>query len=119
MSLRTAVTDMVDALTGAGISAAADPQELNLPAVWVQLSTVAENLLSGDITVTLKLNLIAGDAGTLAALDTLSDLYQQVIGVVTPNTDTDTTTVTVQLPDNPTSPMPALQLTVATPETLT
>jgi hypothetical protein len=111
MSLKTAVTDMVDALTFAGIAAAADPQDLNLPAVWVQLSTVAENLLSGDVTVTLKLNLIAGDTGTL---DTLSTLYDRVLGVVTPNTATDTTVVAVQLPDNPSAPMPALQLTVET-----
>lgn len=118
MSLATAVLDLVDALNAAGIPAAADAGEVNLPGVWVQLDRVAENLLSGGITVTLRLFLIAGDTGTAAALDTLSTLYRQVLTVVTPNTDADTTTAAVQLPDNPSTPLPALQLTVDALDTI-
>jgi hypothetical protein len=119
MSLRSAVEDLVAALTAAGISAAADPGELNLPGVWVQLESVAHTLLSGGVTVRLRLYCVAGDTGTLNALDQLSPLYEAVCGVVTPNTDTDTTTVGVQLPDNPTTPMPSLQLSVDVLDNLT
>ena len=119
MSLRSAVEDMVAALNAAGITAAADPGELNLPGVWVQLESVAHTLLSGGVTVRLRLYCIAGDAGTLNALDQLSALYVSVCELVTPNTDTDTTAVGVQLPDNPSSPMPALQLSVDVLDTLT
>lgn len=119
MSIKTAVTDLVDALNGAGIDAAADPQDLTPPGVWVQLESIDHNLLSGDVTVRLRLYLIAGDTGTLNALDTLSTLLRRVLRIVDPNTDQPTTGESVYLPDNPSTPLPALRINIDTLETLT
>lgn len=119
MTLADAVNDVAAALVAAGIPASADPQNLTPPGVWVQLDTIAHPYLSGHVTARLKLAVIVGDAGTDHALTALSDLYARCVDVVTPNTDVDTRTLGVYLPDNPTTPLPALQYTVDVPAALT
>lgn len=119
MSIKSAVQDLVDALNAAGVPASADAQEVNPPAVWVQLASIAHDRLDGGGTFRLRLYLVAPDAGTTAALDTFAEWLPQVLAVVTPNTDVDTDAVSVSLPDNPSTPLPALQLTIDTLDTLT
>lgn len=118
MGLKSAVSDLVEALNGYGVPAASDPQDLNPPAVWVQLVSVAHDRLDGGGTFRLRLYLVAPDAGTDAALDTFDEWLPRVLAVVTPNTDTDTEAASVYLPDNPSTPLPALQLTVSTTDSL-
>jgi hypothetical protein len=117
MALREELELLVEALRGAGISADLDPQNLTPPAVWVQLESIAHTLLSGGTVLRCRLYLIVGDNPAGTVLDHIDTLLYLVLGVVTPNTDTDTTTETVALPDNPT-PLPALRLTVDLPTTL-
>lgn len=118
VSVKTAVSDLVDAFNAAGVPAASDPQNLSPPAVWVQLASIAHDRLDGGGTFRLRCYLIAPDTGTDAALDTFTEWLPQVLAVVTPNTDVDTEAASVYLPDNPSTPLPALQLTVSTLDTL-
>ena len=118
MSLGSAVAHLVAALTAAGIAATADPRDLTPPGVWVMLSEFDHVLLSGGITCRLRLVCVVGDVGTLDALDALSDLLNAVTGVVTPNAGVPSTAVPVYLPDNPSTPLPGIQLTVDVLDTL-
>jgi hypothetical protein len=117
MSVKTAVTDLVEAFNAYGVPAASDPQDLNPPAVWVQLASIAHDRLDGGGTFRLRCYLVAPDTGTDAALDTFAEWLPKVLAVVQPNTDTDTEAASVYLPDNPSTPLPALQLTVNTLDT--
>lgn len=118
MSLGSAVQGLVDALVSAGIAATADPRDLTPPGVWVMLSELEHTLLSGGVSVRLRMVVVVGDTGTLDALDALSELVGRVVEVVTPNAGVPTTAVPVYLPDNPTTPLPGLQLTVDVLDTL-
>jgi hypothetical protein len=117
MALREELTALVDALRAGGVPADLDPQNITPPAVWVQLESIAHTLLSGGTVLRCRLYLIVGDAPAATVLDTIDALLGSVLDVVTPNTDTDTTTEVVALPDNPT-PLPALRLTVDLPTSL-
>jgi hypothetical protein len=114
LSVKTAVTDLVEALNAYGVPAASDPQNLTPPCVWVQLASIAHDRLDGGGTFGLRLYLIAPDSGTDAALDTFAEWLPRVLAVVDPNTDRDTEAASVYLPDNPSTPLPALQLNVST-----
>lgn len=118
MSIKTAITDLVETFNAYGVPAAADPQELTPPGVWVQLQSFALDQLDGAAAYRLRCYLVAPDSGTDAALDTFATWLPRVFAVVTPNTDTDTEAAAVYLPDNPSTPLPALQFTVVTTDTI-
>jgi hypothetical protein len=116
MALREELDLLVTALRDAGLNADLDAQNLTPPAVWVQLESIAHSILSGGMVLRCRLYAIVGDGPTGTVLDNLDALYETVLDVVTPNTDTDTTVAGVVLPDTST-PLPALQLTVDLPTT--
>lgn len=111
MSLGATLGDLVDTLNAAGIETTLDPQNLNPPGVWVQLQSIQHNILAGQKTIRARLYLVAGDAPADVVLANLDELLADVESLVTPNTDVDTESVAVTLP-NDSTPLPSLQLTV-------
>lgn len=82
-ALHTALTGVVDVLTAAGINAALDPRDLNLPGVWVTVHDITDPTLCGGYDVRAQLCLIAGDFATATALQHLGALLDAVAAVVT------------------------------------
>lgn len=108
--------ELVDALKGADPSGeiirsvSIDPDELQLPGVWVRFDGLTDNLLAG-VTVNLTLFLIVPNAGGIKrVLAALAGLRNTVLPVVRtyggPNGPT--TRSSVLLPGTTPTPMPAL-----------
>lgn len=76
------VDALLTTLAAAEISAAADPADLDTPGVLVAVDTISPNLMSGDGTVTLRLNLCVANGGWRDALSGLDDLLAAVSDVV-------------------------------------
>lgn len=105
------LSDVVYALTDEGITATIDPRDLNPPGVLVELESIAHNLLCGSVTTRVRLFCVVPDTGAATALREAAELLTRVLGVVTPNTELDSTYEAVVLPDSPT-PLPAILLRV-------
>ncbi len=82
-TLHKALTGIVDVLTAAGVNAAVDPRDLNLPGVWVTVHDITDPTLCGDYSVRAQLCLIVGDFGTATSLHHLDGLLAAVADVVT------------------------------------
>lgn len=111
LGITAVVQSVVDALTAAGLNASADPAGLNLPGVWVGVESISPELLSGDGTVTLRLNACVPNTVYLDALTMLDELLADVLDVV--DSEGDITPITVALPDG--QAVPSYQLNVLRP----
>lgn len=92
-------------------SVSLNPDEINLPGIWIRFDGLDDNLLAG-VTVKLTLHLIVGNAGgfkrVLAQLAAMRNLVKPaVVRYGGPNGPT--TRTSVILPGN-TTPMPALAM---------
>lgn len=100
---------LVELLEGAGVQASLDPADLNVPAVWIALDSVAQANLAGRLELRCLLFLIVGDADTTRAMASLGQLHAKVLQVITP--DGPVVTQGVVMPGDPT-PLPALRVPV-------
>ena len=103
-----ALTDVVDELVVGGVRATLDPAELNLPSCWVTVDSITPELLSGDGTVRVRVNLLVPDAAHPDALQLLDELLGDVLTIVDPE-DT-ITPESVGLPNGATVPSYRLNL---------
>lgn len=95
-----------DQLDAAGINAAIEPADLNLPGVIVYPSAFGWRLGPGPIEVEVELLLVAGQVRALDALDQLDDLAERVAAVL-PIGDLDA--VMVNLSSQSADVLPALR----------
>lgn len=100
--------DLVDTLVAAGLRAAVDPADLNLPGVLVTLDGIDYDVLDG-YTLATRLVLVVPDNGHVRSLAALATLLNQVVDVIDPAGRV--TAGTTVLPGNP-SPLPALSVPV-------
>lgn len=101
-------------------SASIDPADLgSLPGAWVQLRGLDNPTLDASMVLTVQVSLIVEDTdGGARAAQALIDLYAAVVpGVLTP--DGAVTFAGVQLPSNPTAPLPAITFPVDIPANAT
>lgn len=105
------LSDLVYVLTDAGIDATIDPRDLNPPAVLVELESIAHNLLSGGVTTRVRLFCVVPDLGLPSALREAARLMSDVLAVVEPNTEMDSTFEAISTPDGG-GPLPAILMRV-------
>lgn len=109
--LRTALSEVAEALTAAGVPSALDPRDVTLPGAWVQLLTLDHDMLCGDLTALVGVDLISPDVGTLEALDQLGAMLPRALSVLGVNAGTPTVARTILLPDSATA-YPALRVSL-------
>lgn len=66
----------------APVSVEYDPAKLIVPGVWVRVDTVTRRRLSGDITFTVSLHLIAADTDEVMVRDHLAPLWNHVLPIL-------------------------------------
>lgn len=108
-----AVDDLRLLLQDVGVQASLDPADLNLPGVWLTVETIQAWTVRGTLRLTCALYLIAPNVDPVRALEELTDLYNTVRTVLTP--DGPVALQGVILPSAPTEPMPALRVPVYLP----
>ncbi|WP_024794196.1 hypothetical protein [Tomitella biformata] len=79
---------VIDELKSAGLSATAEPADLNPPCAWVAVDKVEHSLLCGGGVVRVRIYLIAPDVGTMQAHRTLSEMLDKALTVIDPDQDT-------------------------------
>ncbi|MFT3876195.1 MAG: hypothetical protein QM708_07225 [Propioniciclava sp.] len=105
-----AVSWVVAQLAAAGISAAADPADLNTPGVWVLPDTSTASTLDDQLhEVTILLYLIVG---SLPATDALAALDGLLAGVRAAIRVRSVQAVTVALPNHNPAGLPAYRATI-------
>lgn len=110
----TELQGWADELTEAGMNAAIDPRDLNLPAVWIIPQQFTFNRLNGttcDAELALVL-LTADTADAATSWDDLGAMLDQLSTIVPGASQGDIRPVTVQLPSISPDPINALQVTV-------
>ena len=111
--LSAAAAEILHALHSAGIRAAIDPRDLDLPAVWITPETISAPTLSGDpLSITWAAYAIAPDTGD--PTDTLSRLVDDLTALFPGLTFRSAGIVVAnQSPD----PLPSLQFQIETETT--
>ena len=99
--------EVVDLLAAAGITATADPRDLNPPGVLVGPPSFEPHARLAGITATYTLWAVVPNAGRLAALDALGPLIDQVSGAIRVDTAIPNDLL---MPDGG-DPLPGYQLT--------
>lgn len=105
--------DVADLLTGAGLRAALDPQDVDPPGAWVTLEEFSQRTVRGDLRVTAAVYLIAPNVDYRRAMEQLAQLFNLARTVLTP--DGPVRAQGVILPADPTQPLPALRLPLFVP----
>lgn len=106
----TAVEELAQRLRDAGLSASADPAEVNTPGVWVTLDTLAPVTVDDSWELVCACFLVCGDLPYPQAYASLQELYTSLAAAgVTP--DGPVTHQGLVLPDSPTV-LPALRVPV-------
>jgi hypothetical protein len=108
-----ALTDLCTDLRLAGLNAAVDAEDVQVPGAWVTARDLARPTLAGSWEVTVHVWLVtseATDSEALQVLEQLLDAALEVIAVDTTNGDTIQLAATLVLPHTGT-PLPAFQIT--------
>lgn len=100
---------LVESLNAAGVRAALDPSDVNVPGAWVTVEGIQAETLDGSLRVEAVVYLIVGDQDYLRALEDLADLHNATLTVLSP--DGKVVPQGVILPSTPT-PLPALRVPV-------
>jgi len=109
-SIGTSLQDIADMVTAAGVPAAVDPRNLNLPGAWVTPGLVSFDVLDTDTAfMRMEVYLVAPDHGAVLSLNNLGDMLAKVrsalpVGEAQP--------VMVNLPNHGADPMPALLISI-------
>lgn len=82
------VESVVAVLKSAGLSATAEPADINPPAAWVAADKIAHDRLDGSGVVRIRVYLIAPDNSAMQAHRELSRMLAKVLTVVDPSEDT-------------------------------
>lgn len=106
--LSQAARDLIDALTGWGVPASADPETVSAPGALIAPDTLTTTM-GGALAVTWDVYLIAPDNG--AALTSLGDLLDAVAAHTTVGT---VDAATLALANHSADPLPALHFTLTT-----
>lgn len=101
-NIAAVLDDLTDYLNMGGVRAALDGADLNTPCVWVEVASIAPDLLSGGGHVTIALNLIVADGPYSSVVANLADLLGDVLDLV--STDGDVTPSVTVLPDGSNCP---------------
>lgn len=101
------ITDLVDLLTGAGLTASTDPGKLNLPGAWVTLDQVRVLTLAGQLRLECSVFLISPDTDDTRAIGQLAAMLDQLLTIGRP--DGPVVTQGVVMPAD-TTPLPALRV---------
>jgi len=102
--------DIANMVTNAGVPAAVDPRNLNLPGAWVTPGLVSFDVLDADTAfMRFEVYLVAPDHGAVASLNNLGDMLAKVrqaipVGEAQP--------VMVNLPNHGADAMPALLISI-------
>lgn len=111
--IRDVLTELRDALAGAGVPASVDPATVQVPGAWIAPQWLDEMTMTGAYRLVVYVYLIAPAVGTLEALDILGGLLDAATPVVEPSTeegDRLETNQAVTLPANPGTPLPAFRI---------
>lgn len=111
--LGDALTEFVALLVEGGVNAVEDPRDLNLPGVWVTISEIDFDALSGEqYSLAFDCYLITLDTGTGPALNKLGSMLGDLQSAVHQNVSAQPITVT--MPNQSADPLPALLVTIPT-----
>lgn len=111
-ALRSALDDLCDTLTAAGVPATMHSGEIQVPGAWVSPRELALTTLAGGRRVTVHVWLIVPDAEEPDAIDALDPLLEaalDVLAVDTTNDDLIQLAGTLVVRDE--GPLPAIQIT--------
>jgi len=110
LTIGTALQDIADQITAAGVPATTDPRNLNLPGAWVTPGTVSFDVLDAQTAfMRFDVYLVAPDHGAVHSLNALGEQLAQLrtalpIGEAQP--------VMVNLPNHGADAMPALLISI-------
>lgn len=102
--------DIADMVTAAGVQAAVDPRNLNLPGAWVTPGLVSFDVLDEDTAfMRFDVYLVAPDHGAVHSLNSLGDMLAKIrpalqVGEAQP--------VMVNLPNHGADALPALLISI-------
>lgn len=102
--------DIAEMVTAAGVPAAVDPRDLNLPGAWVTPGLVSFDVLDVDTAfMTFDIYLVAPDHGAAHSLNSLGDMLAKIrpalqVGEAMP--------VMVNLPNHGAEALPALLISI-------
>ena len=111
---RDRLVSLRDALAGAGIPTAVDPDQVDVSkrgGAWVRAVRMQAATLDDAWEVRYQVHLIAPDVGVLEAWDLLSALLDRALTVIDPDEPVNTAH-SVTLPHTPNQPLPAFLLVV-------
>jgi hypothetical protein len=112
--IAAALGDLCAQLAVAGVPAAVDPDDVQVPGAWVTARELARPTLAGNWEATVHIWLVTSDATDSQALQVLEQLLDGVLEVVAVDTaggDTIQLASTLVLPHSPGTPLPAFQIT--------
>jgi hypothetical protein len=112
-AIRGALEDLCAALRGQGIPAAVNAEDVQVPGAWVTARDLTPLTLAGGLRITVHVWLVVSDADDATALDSLEQLLEGALEVLTvdPATgDAVQLAATLVLPTMGT-PLPAFQIT--------
>ncbi|UVK60160.1 tail terminator [Arthrobacter phage SerialPhiller] len=109
-NLGDALQDIANMVTAAGVPAAVDPRNLNLPGAWVTPNTVGFDVLDADTAhMRFDVYLVTGDHG---AVESLNSLGAMLTKVRKPLQVGDAQPVMVNLPNHGAGALPALLISI-------
>lgn len=76
----TPVTQLVELLTGAGLSASTNPEDINPPGAWVTVEGIRALTIDGALQLECVIYLVAGEQDYARAYGTLAELYNTASG---------------------------------------
>jgi hypothetical protein len=109
-----ALTELCGQLTAAGVPAALDAEDVQVPGAWVTARELGRPTLGGSWEATVHVWLVTADATDSQALRVLEQLLDgalEVLAVDTTGGDTIQLAATLVLPHTPGTPLPAFQIT--------
>lgn len=110
INIGTALQDVADICESAGISAAVDARNLNLPGAWVTPDVVSfETMAAGEAIMDISIFLIARDNGPVDSLDALGEMLAKLRTVLSVP---EAQVMYLGLPNHGAGELPALQITM-------
>lgn len=103
------VVDLVAAITAAGLQAAQDPSDLNMPGAWVTVDQIVPNTLAPGWKLQCLVFVIVADQDHRRAMKRLEQAFNKLQTVLSP--DGPVRPQGVIMPGDPT-PLPALRVPV-------